>query len=1176
MRAIPSASPIRHTWRTAGTFGAAGLAVILGSVWLFRSAIVDYVLTSALGATGAPATVEVADVGFGRIRLGGVKVGAAPEAPGFELGALDARWTWTLGGPRLASVVLERPVLTARLGGGKLDLGGSEQLFTGGQGSGAPRLPEIGLTIREGRVQVMTASGALSGALNSQGVLGRDFAAEFSIAPTSLTGEALTLTLSNVAVQGRTENGVLRLTGAIGVPMIRTPAFSSTGFTATFEAEAPADLTGAAARLVGASQTAQAGGMAAKDVTLTARTWLAPDAAGVARPALQANAKTGQVTGPVTARGLNTAIALKMDTANTAVGTAEATVFGAAHPMAEANAVKLDGLVRLGLGAAPTVSATIGATAANAKLTQAGQKRATEPAGGLEGLPLAPLGAAWKSAIADLGADFALTLPAQLEWRGAAGRLVIGGPVQVSGANGATISVEQSEPGRPILAVDLPSGDLTGRFGSAWSGGGLPPLRVTAAAVDRKAGAMTMQAKFSAPNWSMPMARVSIAPSTFDLTHQNGQTEWILASAISGDSEGAGVALRGFEAPLNLVGTEGPNGIQVSMTEPCATLQWRTLETVGLRFDATTLPYCQGPSAAVFARAANGTAFGGVTSPPLAITGRRLADAAPVSVRTGPARTAFSGRLTTALGFDVTAPAIDVKLGADRTFQFAAAALSGATRPRADGGGMAGRFTDARLSDPTLPVTITQLGAAWGAAPENGRTVIRLRDVVARVEDILPPLANGEDPVARFNPLHIAGDDFALIDSVFEGKGDIFLADDGKPARRRLAGFSAKHELTTGEGAAEVMAKPLQFSNALDLYEVTELARGVVDSVEGPVTVNMRAAWDQTGMTTGGEIRLEKINLASRSLGPVDGISGTIALDDLLKLTTEPGQVVTIDRLNPGVKVDNGTITLQLLGPDRVLIEDASWPFAGGELAIEPQEVTIGAKVFRMRLVLRKVDAAKLLEILAFKDIAGTGRIEGGFDLRFDGDGGFIERSTLRADAAGGRLSYTGDIGADFTGMAKVGFDALKSFAYDNLAIEISGFLDGDIISAIRFEGENILPVNGADLTEGVPFLPGVKRVKVAGVPFKYQISVRAPFRDLIDNYQGTQDARPLVQEALEQERNRPVEEDPARPVDGAGEHKGAIHATNTTNPAGRGQHHGAGDVCANREDPGPRQADRD
>lgn len=1138
MRAITSPSLRRPFARTALTLGAAGFVVLLGGVWLFRAPLAEQVVTGALRDRGLPARLDVDQIGLGGVVFSSVALGADAAQAGLVAKEAEARLAWSWAGPRVGSVYLKQPVLRARFGAQGLDLGGLEKLLTaGGAPAGPARLPRLRVIIERGSLQVETPAGPLAASVSAAGLLGQDFSADLAFAPAVLAQGEHRVSLTEAKLKATTENGGLRLSGRFGLPLVAGPSWSGSDLTATLTGAVPNDIAGATAQFHLKTRAVNAGGMAAESSQSKLDFVLQP--AGPTGPAWRAQGEAmGQgLSGLAQAQTGTLNFSLAQARESTAAGTAKLVITALRHPDVSAAQAELEGPFRLrpaNGGNAGGVSVQALMRLDQGRLSPTSQARLIEAVPSLAGLPLAPLGESLRASLMRGSENFSIAATAALEWGAGAGRITLPGPIDLTAASGALVTLSAAEPGRPAFSADIPSGALSSVFKGQISGGGLPPLQIMRGEFSRGDGNIAAKLAFAAPEWRMPGARVSLSPSQFDLQGNGKSSDWKLNAGLTGDSAGGGVTVRGLTAPIMLNGTSDEAGLRVTGAERCLNVSWRAIEAVGLQLAPHALPVCGGAEGVLFGRRADGRAFGGIDVGRLSLAGKRMADGAPITLRaqgvTGGAISAAGGL---GFGFVVSQPQIDVQMQPGRIFSFAAARVDGATRTREAGGGMAGAFANATMTDPTIPTDITQIAGRWSAAPEGGQTVIRVQDAGARVEDKPPPLPDGTKGRARFNPLHLAGVEAALNDGVFSGRGDIFLADDGRAERRRLAGFTANHALAVGAGEAKIIAAPLVFSDKLDLYEVTELARGVVELVEGPVKADLRANWDAAGLRTGGEITLDTINLSSRSLGPITGVSGTMRFDDLLALTTPAGQQLTIARLNPGVKVENGLITFQILGPSKVRMEGASWPFADGELAIEPQDIELGADAFNMRLVLRNVDAEKLLQTLDFKDLTATGRIEGGFDLLFNRSGGFIERSALQAAPGGGRISYTGNLGDGMTGIAKVGFDALKSFAYDNLVIEISGPLDGAIVSAIRFDGENIQPVDGADLAGGgLSFLPGVDRVKVTGVPFKYRVSVVAPFRDLEEVYQGTQDARPLVDEALrqEQEAKPPVDQQSAPP----------------------------------------------
>jgi hypothetical protein len=196
--------------------------------------------------------------------------------------------------------------------------------------------------------------------------------------------------------------------------------------------------------------------------------------------------------------------------------------------------------------------------------------------------------------------------------------------------------------------------------------------------------------------------------------------------------------------------------------------------------------------------------------------------------------------------------------------------------------------------------------------------------------------------------------------------------------------------------------------------------------------------------------------------------------------------------VNPGVAVRQGIVRLQLLGDAQVAVEDARFAFARGELAIAPTTLRLGAEEARFQLNLANVDAADLIATLNIPDLTATGRLEGAFPLVLSRRAALIEHGELRSLPGGGTIAYDGDAGRSATGAARVAFDALAGFRYQELRITLDGNLSDEVVSDIAFSGEN--SSRAVDLG---PIVPGLGNVQVRGVPFDFNVRVTAPFRGL-------------------------------------------------------------------------------
>jgi hypothetical protein len=525
--------------------------------------------------------------------------------------------------------------------------------------------------------------------------------------------------------------------------------------------------------------------------------------------------------------------------------------------------------------------------------------------------------------------------------------------------------------------------------------------------------------------------------------------------------------VQGLAVPVR--GYAGTRGFLVG--QGCQPVSFRQLRLASFTFDPARIAVCGRP----IVSGANGAMRVDATSGPIRLTGH-TSGGAPVAL--GATRLHVSEQ-----GF--AADQLDATLGgATQPTHLAIGALDGTMR----GASLGGRFANMGGAIGNVPLILADSEGVWtfknGLLQLTGK--LRVSDSAAAV---------------RFNPLVTDNAELSLKGGVIAATATL-----REPATRaEVTKVDLRHDLSGGTGRALLAVPGLNFApKRLQPDQLTPFTLGVIANVSGTITGNGRIDWRPNGVTSSGVFGTERVDLAA-AFGPVTGIKGQIHFTDLLGLVSAPGQEATIAEMNPGVSVTNGVVHYRLPGQNRVQVEDAAWPFAGGMLRLDPTTLDFDQRAERhLTFRVEKLDAAAFVQQLDFPNISATGTFDGVLPMIFDHNGGRIEAGVIRARPGGGSLAYVGELtNADLGTMGKLAFDALKAIRYSALEISLDGRLDGEMVSRVRFTG----------VREATPEQSLVTRL-IRNLPFRFNIEIRAPFRGLVGSARAYIDPRLLLNQA--------------------------------------------------------------
>lgn len=428
------------------------------------------------------------------------------------------------------------------------------------------------------------------------------------------------------------------------------------------------------------------------------------------------------------------------------------------------------------------------------------------------------------------------------------------------------------------------------------------------------------------------------------------------------------------------------------------------------------------------------------------------------------------------------------------TTRITATRLAGRLTP----GGAAGTFAGGGGQVGTVPLVMSAGEGAWTF---DGRRLaltgaLRVADAAAS---------------PRFQPMAARDIAFALAGNEIHATGALTEPTTGTP----VADVTIAHRLASGAGEARLNVPGITFTKDFQPELLTRLTFGVIADVGGTIRGTGDIRWSPDGVVSTGTFSTAAMNLAA-AFGPVTGLAGTIHFTDLLGLVSAPDQVATVASINPGIPVTDGRILYRLLPNLRVQVDSARWPFAGGTLTLDPTVLDFDSDAAR-RLTFRVegMEAGKFLQQFDFKNLNATGTFDGVLPMTFDASGGRIEGGRLVARPGGGSIAYLGELTEKDLGFwGNLAFQSLRSLTYRSLDVQMDGPLGGEMVTGVRFTG----------IKQGKGAQSNFLLRRLTRLPIQFNITIRAPFRGLIDSAASFYDPQRLVKrnlQALIDEQNR-------------------------------------------------------
>ena len=358
-------------------------------------------------------------------------------------------------------------------------------------------------------------------------------------------------------------------------------------------------------------------------------------------------------------------------------------------------------------------------------------------------------------------------------------------------------------------------------------------------------------------------------------------------------------------------------------------------------------------------------------------------------------------------------------------------------------GGVTGLGWSADVTAPALELPGIARLAGVEVRAEGSALELRATLAIARFTDLAEP--------ARIAPLEIGAD----LSGPFERIAVSARA-------RTVAGGVALE----AEGALEPFAARADLALRVPETDVSSPERQPARIFPGLADAGLRA---RGHVGAQGRVRYEggaldaRVTLAFRGLdlrtpfATLTNLAGAVELRGPAPLSTPPGQLVSMARIEGGLPLANGLVGFELTPDGTLVLERASWTLAKGRLSASGR-LPLAAEERSLTLSAEGLDVETILTALAFEGLSGTGTLEGTLPLRQQGARVRIEGGRLRATSPG-VLRYARGAGADALAKQEpqlgTVLGALEDLRYEELEIELSGDTSEAMAVKVHARGYN-------------------------------------------------------------------------------------------------------------------------
>jgi hypothetical protein len=222
------------------------------------------------------------------------------------------------------------------------------------------------------------------------------------------------------------------------------------------------------------------------------------------------------------------------------------------------------------------------------------------------------------------------------------------------------------------------------------------------------------------------------------------------------------------------------------------------------------------------------------------------------------------------------------------------------------------------------------------------------------------------------------------------------------------------------------------------------------------------------GIKSGADINLQNLSFTQNGT-TISGLSTALQLTDLLSPRSLPQQKLTVQRIDPGVPMENMEIVYKIQGTDSVqlAIDKARLSMIGGMLSTGPILIDPLSSFTNVVLQVADLDLEALFKLVDVEGLAGDGRLDGNIPLTLRDDSVSIQDGVLAATKPGILRFKSEKVSQLLAGSAKdvdLLLRALTDFHYTELTFKLNNSANNDLQTTLSLLGNN------PNVLQGRPF----------------------------------------------------------------------------------------------------------